>query len=61
MESLVWLIPFLFVKREERRERMKEKIKGSRENEETWRRNEMAEKTFFSKRMFQDPQTRQMN
>ena len=35
MESLVWLIPFLCVKRREkrakRREKMKEKIKGSSE------------------------------
>ena len=28
MESLVWLIAFLFKKRREKREKMKEKVKG---------------------------------
>ena len=48
MELLVWLVPFLCVKRK-RRERMKEK------------RREIEVKEELKKKKFQDPQTRQIN
>ena len=56
LESLVWLTPFLCVKkrekREKRREKMREKMKreDERENEQRKRVNEMKEKTIFSKK-----------
>ena len=47
-------------KEERRREKMKEKIKATRENEERLRQNEMKEKMILLK-MFEHLQIRQVN
>ena len=63
MESLVWLIPFLCVKRREKkkredeREKKREKMNGKMKEK---KKRDEGKMIFFQK-MFQDPQTRQMN
>ena len=69
VESLVWLISFLRVKRREKREERREKREDKKREEarqekrqDEEREREMKEKMFFFfDKMFQDPHTRQMN